>query len=438
MSPLHGRGVLRLTLLAVALSASSVPAAADSRLELGFEERVRSENWDDVTDFDGRVADARHQLRFRTRLWGKLDLGSRLEAMLGLNNESRRIFTPDQPMKLDEIIFETFYVDYRFGERLRARLGRQDIRRGDGFLILDGGPLDGSRTMYVNALAVTWSPGASRLELVGISDPSRDRYLPVINSQDRFLIETDEHALGLYFTAGGIPATGLEGYYFHKWETGDNRKPSSPAYQADRRLHTLGARATREFGCGWSAHAEAAGQAGRQGADTELLAWGAQATLRKSLAVTARPTLAVGCIGLSGDDPATAKVEGWDPLFSRWPKWSEAYIYTQITEKGPAYWTNWSALRAEVTGSPAGWLDLRATYYRMGAFHPWPGDSALYAAGKTRGDLFEARADVKVGKAWRGHVMGEWITPGGFYASRDGAWWLRCEVTYTFRRTFAL
>ncbi len=37
---------------------------------------------------------------------------------------------------------------------------------------------------------------------------------------------------------------------------------------------------------------------------------------------------------MSGDDPSTDDNEGWDPLFSRWPKWSELYIYSLATEGG--------------------------------------------------------------------------------------------------------
>jgi len=34
-------------------------------------------------------------------------------------------------------------------------------------------------------------------------------------------------------------------------------------------------------------------------------------------------------------------------LYSRWPKWSELYIYSQVPEKGVAYWTNLNMWQAE-------------------------------------------------------------------------------------------
>ena len=43
-------------------------------------------------------------------------------------------------------------------------------------------------------------------------------------------------------------------------------------------------------------------------------------------------------VGLSGNDPSRPNVIGnWDPLFSRWPQWSELAIYSQVPENGVAY-----------------------------------------------------------------------------------------------------
>jgi len=422
---------------AQAAAADAPPPPAD-RLEIGVEERVRWENWDDITDFNSATADARHQLRLRTRLWGKVTLGPRFEAMLGFNNESRKIYTPDTPMKLDEIIFETLYLHYRVSDRVAARLGRQDLRFGDAFLVFEGGPLDGSRSRYVNALEVTWTPGVSKFSFLGISDPHQDLYLPVINDKDRALIEVDEQALGVYFTAGGLERMALDAYYFAKWESDDTRATTSAAYQGDRSVHTLGARWSRQFTGGWSTAAEVAGQVGKQDPDDDVRGWAATGTVKKAFAGAAKPSLSVGYLGLSGDDPGSGDIEAWDPLFSRWPKWSEAFLYTLGSEKGSSYWTNLSALQAEFLISPTPALDLRATYYLMGAFYRWPGKPEIYGDGTTRGNLYQARADLKAGGSWRAHLVGEWFEPGSFYAGTDGGWFLRAEATYTFRHTFAL
>jgi hypothetical protein len=305
-------------------------------------------------------------------------------------------------------------------------------------LLADGGPLDGSRSMYVNALDVTWTFGPSRLDLIAISDPHRDIYLPPIHDLKRNLIEWDERAVGLTFTAGGWPRTLLEACYFFKSETGDVRPASHPAYQPDRRLHLVGSRAVRTLDAGWKVSAELAGEIGTQEPDSDLRAWAACASVQKAFDRAFHPSLSLAYIGLSGDDPGTADLEGWDPLFSRWPKWSELYLYSLASERGPGYWTNTGMWQAELLVTPAKPLDLRATYYRLGAYHPFAGSPALFGSGTTRGDLFQLRADVKLDDRLRGHLLGEWLRPGSFHAGSDPAWFFRAEVICGLRKTLTL
>jgi len=430
--------VLTVGLAATAASAPAAPAPAGRSLELGFEERVRSENWDNSTDFNEQVVDARHQWRFRTRAWAKLSAGANTEFVLGLANENRKLTTPRVALQMDEIVIENLYLDHRFSDGASLRIGRQNLSKGDGFILTDGGPLDGSRMAYFNAVDLAWTSGKSRLDLLIISDPYRDQYLPRIHDRTRSLVEWDENALGLYWTGASRAKTTLDAYYFYKAETGDTRALTNAARQSDRMFHTLGGRVARECPHDWSVKAELAGQAGGQQPGSGIRAWGAQASVRKSFTRATRPSLLLGWTGLSGDDPATAANESWDPLFARYPKWSELYIYTLDSERGAAYWTNLSMWQAEVRLAPVKPLDLRATYCRMGAFHRFPGRPAIYAKGTRRGDLYEARADLKLNDNWRGHVVGEYLAPGDFYAHSDAGWLFRAEVICSFKKSFAL
>jgi hypothetical protein len=432
-----------LALLTLALAAlASTAAAGDSpsvnKLEFGFEERVRTENWDNSTDFNQKVVDARHQWRFRTRAWERLDVGPNTEFALGLANESRQLVTPHTPIKVDETVVETFYLDHRFADGASVRVGRQNITKGDGFILMDGSPLDGSRVAYVNALDLGWTAGKSRLDLLLISDPYRDRYVPPIHDKAKSLIDWDENAFGLYWTDASRVKTTLDAYYFYKAETGDTRARANAARQNDRMFHTLGGRCTRDFAGDWSVKVELAGQAGGQQPGSDVRAWGVQTAVKKSFAHATKPSVLLGWTGLSGDDPATMANEGWDPLFSRYPKWSELYIYTQVGERGVAYWTNLSMWQAEARLTPLKPLDLRATYYSMGAFHRFPGKPAIYANGTQRGDLYEARADYKLNDNWRGHIVGEYLMPGDFYTGSDGGWFFRAEVSCAFKKSFAV
>jgi hypothetical protein len=419
-------------------AAADAPAADHTsrlRADFGFEERVRSEIFDNTKDWDSGTGDRTEQLRFRTKLWGKLAAGDRAELMAVFNNESRKIYEPDTDFQFDEIVFDNLYLDWRFDDGLELRLGRQNLIRGAGFILTDGTPGDGSRTLYFNALDLIKSfADSSRIEILVISDPHRDHYLPVINDRDRTLIERDEAAAGLYLSSRDLAATTVEAYYFLKTERNDTRPADSPAFQPDRSVQTLGGRLDLELAAGFSVAGELAGQWGSQEPDDDpIRAGGGYARVKKTFVHAIRPSLAVAWIGLSGDDPATGAREGWDPLFSRWPSWSELYVYNLAQELGTAYWTNEKMLQAEFLATPWTPLDVRATYYRMGAFHPFPGDPAVFAGGRHRGDLAQFRADVRAGQHWKGHILYEWMAPGDFYAGGDAASFLRAEVIYTLK-----
>lgn len=141
-------------------------------------------------------------------------------------------------------------------------------------------------------------------------------------------------------------------------------------------------------------------------------------------------TVSLGGFYLSGDDPATDKVEGWDPLWSRWPKWSESYIYTLIIENGGkvAYWSNISSLNAAVKVSLSEKVNFKAYYYHLLALENNL-SSFCDGSGKTRGDLLTLRVDYKIDKNWSGHFLWEKFTPGNFYPDiADGYNFFRFEL----------
>jgi hypothetical protein len=346
---------------------------------------------------------------------------------------------------MDETVFETLFLEHRFPRGVTVRAGRQNLTRGDGLVLMDGGPLDGSRTAYLNALDVGWRHGARQFDLLLVSDPDRDRYLPRIHDRRRPLVEWDERAVGLYGSDAGLAHITIDAYWFFKTETGDTRPLGHPSRQSDRRFHTAGTRLTRDVASGWSLIAEAVGQRGRQDPDREVRAWAVQGAVRKTFAgAPARPSAMVGWVALSGDDPETAANEAWDPLFSRYPRWSELVLYTLAVERGAGYWTNLSMGIVEVRLAPAASLDVRMAYQRLDAGFPehggrhWtaPVKPAAFGAGTHRGDLLVARADLRLDERWRGHVTGEWFAPGDFHAGSDAAWFLRAEVVCTLQRLF--
>ncbi len=441
MNPLIRRAPAAL-LLTLAPATLRAQAPAPGTFTVGFEERVRSERWNDIIDHDATREDARTQLRFRSRLWADWTVSKHLRIVAGVANENRKITHPDVAANGREVFVETLYADWRPAPRWSLKVGRQNLMRGEGFVLFDGSALDGSRSAYFNAVDLAWSPGKSTVEFLAISDPGKDRYLPRLDEADapaevQRLNEWDERALGVYATMREWEGATLEAYGFLKTETHDSRPVSNPQFQPDRRVWTLGGRGVRDLGRGWTAMAEAAGQWGSQeplpgtsGGDRPIAAWGGYARLRKAFETPGKPTLSLGYIGLSGDDPRTRRIEGWDPLFSRWPKWSELYIYSQVPERGVAYATNLGLWEAEARLAPMKILDLRATWYRLAAFQAPVAAGPLFGTGTRRGDLWEFRGDLTVNEHWKGHVVYERLSPGDAYTGGAPGSYLRIEITY--------
>lgn len=426
--------------LILSAAAAASPQGRDtSGFELGFEQRVRNENWDNLFDFSDAADDRRNQVRYRTRLWGKVPLGENIDVYAGLVQETNQIVVKRAPYRFDEVAFEHAYVDFKklFVPGLSLRVGRQNLTKGEGFLVFEGNPSDGSRTIYFNAFDLAYAWKKSKLELIGISDPYTDRYLPRIHVGSRQLLDWNEQALGVYYTDNNHINTSLEAYYFYKKETGDRRPATNAQFQADRHVHTAGSRAVRRIRSDWEAAGEFALQWGAQRPAIPLAGWAGYGYAKKSWKQRPwTPSLSLGYWGFSGDDPGTGnRNEGWDPLFSRWPKWSELYILSQVRERGVGTWTNQGMWQAELLFAPCKSLGGRLTYYHMDSYQPFRGDPRIFGTGTDRGNHYQARLDVNLNKYWKGHVLYERHVPGNFYAGSAPAYFLRFEVIFTARKT---
>lgn len=393
--------------------------AGGETIDFGFEQRVRNEIWDNVFDYNDASADARTQMRYRTRIWSKIPVAQTIDAFVALNQESCQWLSPKTPFHFDEVIVENAYVDFKrlFKDGLSLRVGRQNLARGEGFVLFEGGPWDGSRSIYFNAAALSYAWRKNRLELLAISNPARDRYLPRWHGTNRQLVEWDERAAGLYGTFG----ESVEAYYFYKTEK---------SATVDRSIQTAGLRSSRTLGRGVRGVAEWAAQWGSAERRDVIRANGGYVRLTKELDVRWKPALTGGYLRLSGDDPTTSTREGWDPLFSRWPKWSDLSLYSQVRENGVGYATNMTMWQAEIAANPAKRALCRFTVYRLGAPHSFAGNPAIFGSGRTRGNNYQARVDIVASSNWRGHLVYEALAPGSFYQARSQAHFFRWEVLY--------
>jgi hypothetical protein len=107
-------------------------------------------------------------------------------------------------------------------------------------------------------------------------------------------------------------------------------------------------------------------------------------------------------------------------------------LYSMIPEKGAGYLTNAKLPQIEAGFSPVKRLNVRTTYYHVGAFHPNGGDWR-FGPGTHRGDLFQVRCDLPINQRWRGHVVYETLHGGDFYTDKAKGYFLRFELSFLFR-----
>lgn len=400
-----------------------------SKFKFSFSERFRIETWDNSITLSSAANSGNTYNRNRSSLTGQWLPSEQFEIGVMLTNEFRYYFSPtNKNFNFNEIFFDQLYAKYTetFGS---ITIGRQNITLGEGFIVMDGGPLDGSRSGYFNAAKAEINIDRTK-KLTGFISyvPQSDDILPVISSQDQQLLEQPEMGAGLYF-AGLFGKTNLQPYYVFKHIYDTDSHP------VESDVHTAGIRAQAPLSGQFAITAEGAYQFGSYG-EYNRSAFGGYVYIDYTTNLN-KPFLpdvvTLGGIYLSGDDSSTNDIEGWDPVFSRWPKWSESYIYTLIKEYGGkvAYWSNFASIYGKLKFTLMTDLSFNFDYHHMLA--PQKASSGAYpgGAGKTRGDLFIAKLIYKINSNITGHILWENFTPGNYYfdgANRSN--WARVEFLF--------
>ncbi len=426
--------IMALILVLLAAVPAAFPAeegdAPSPRLKLIFVERFRFEAWDNAVSLDDTADDATAYTRNRTTLGLDWKAAKGLEVLGKVTNEFRVYLAPkDRAFTWHELFVDNLYVKWTVPGRapVAVTAGRQDINFGEGFVVADGTPGDGSRSYYFNALRLDVPLGGGHaLTAFAHATEATDRFLPVVNPRPQALAEQPERALALYY-AGAFGKTRIDAYAVRK--TTD----ATEAWPVPARIDTFGARAVAPLARPLAFTAEAAVQTGRHG-EAGRSAFGALAHLDCDLAGTL-PLLGSAVVGgvlLSGDDPATPGMEGWDPVFSRWPKWSESYIYTFTRESRPAYWSNLTSVYASLALDLGARSDGLLMLQRLGAMEPQAADFPG-GAGRGRGTLVKGRLNYRISKSLTGRFVWERFAPGSFYfEGASGYDWIQFEMIFRY------
>jgi hypothetical protein len=420
-------GVLAAGLAVVPASAEDKPAP---RLKLIFVERFRFEAWDNAANLDDAAGDNFGYTRNRTTLGLRWLAAKNIEILGKVTNEFRVYLAPkDRAFNWHELFFDNLTVKWAIPGRLPFTItaGRQDINLGEGFVIADGTPGDGSRSYYFNALRVDADLRKDhKLTFFVHAQETSDRYLPVINERPQALAEQPERALALYYT-GSFGKTKLDAYAIRK-TTGETEP-----WPVAERIDTFGLRGQAPLASRLSLTAEGALQTGAHG-DAGRSAFGGIVHLDYDItgALPLLKTVVFGGIFLSGDRPGTEKIEGWDPIFSRWPKWNESYIYTLTRESRQSYWSNLTSLYASLALDFGSRSDGSLMFQRMGAVEAQPGVFPG-GTGLGRGTLLKSRLNYKISKFLTGRVIWEHFLPGSFYFPGAASYnWLQFEMIFRY------
>jgi hypothetical protein len=406
-----------------------------SALNFYFWERIRQESSDNTAGLNDSAVDSSAYMRLRTSIGSQWRPGEKWEVNLRLTNENRYYLAPKSDPKLkknygiNEVFVDQMNIKWKNPGDLPLTLtvGRQELMLGEGFLIFDGGPLDGSRSAYFNALRLDYAmKGKNTLTFFYMRQPGTDSLLPRLNDVKQPMVEQEEQGVGLYFS-GQLKKTGLEAYLFRKDTFSAGALPGGA-------IHVAGIRMVHPFTAALSLTAEGALQLGTLGENRRSGLGGYFHLDQKSGWPFPLPgQLTFGGVYLSGDDPATARYEGWDAAFSRWPKWSDSLIYLQARETRVADWSNFISLYASLGFEPTEKVKLSLAWHHLLAAEKTTPTTLLSGAGRGRGELLIIKISYDIGKNLAGRLIWENFSPGDFYFSGADAYnWVQFELFFRY------
>jgi hypothetical protein len=489
-------------------TAGTAPAPAPSALEQSIQDiknpvpwlswggdlRIRDEYFDNALSLGihpGAVAafgnvHANDYFRFRGRIWASLMPTNDFTLNLRLSAEPREFLehsTMDtyygkSGMQWRYGIIDTLNVQWKNAFNLPATLtvGRQDIFLGDGFLVGDGTPEDGSFTYFLDAARVTYRLDDlhTTIDAIGLMQFARpDAWLPTLgsseglangNSQPMLLTDQNEKGAILWINNKSLDYANFDGYFIYKHDT-LLHNPPAPTFGDSGDIYTVGGRLSGVVEERWKYSVEGAYQFGRKqdpllnlgGLNPDLSA-SAQTTGHRDLdayALNSKFTyqfkdplndqLSLSYEFLSGDNPNSKGDEMFDVLWGRWPSWSEMYnIYSYVQETRVGQTANLHRIGPTWTLNPMPKMEFDLSYFLLladqdkptrdlnNAFGGLRAQSAFSNSGDDRGQYLQAILKYKFNQHLSGHLWSEFLFPGDFYANHEVISFLRAEVMLTF------
>lgn len=428
-------------------------------LNIGGDLRFRGLYFENLWDFDGdNAGDSREVIRFRPRIFFDWNPNEKMEAYVRFTKEW--FYGQDEEMPGFDVEGKDAMIDNAwvltkdiFGTGVDAKVGRQDLIYGDGFVLLDGTPYDGSQTISFDAVKVTVNHDWGSSDLI---------YAKLFEND--FQASDDEDLYGIYnqFKFGN---TGVEPYLLFRNKNqvainGFNPPDTFDPSPAEETI-LLGLRSTQTFNLSSGIELALAGEMGKEwgtvdfdtmdslpgalqfsrmagSGEVDRDAWGGQANGTLTFKdVPWTPSLKLGFTYTTGDDPNTEDYEGWDDFYAQWPKYSELYVYSLYdgfkgrngsNDADIGVWGNMIIPEAMITVKPTSKLTQSIRYlYYLADEDNGPG------SGKDRGQNIQWLTNYVFDQNTSGHILVEWFDPGNYYADgSDEAFFARFQLMYKF------
>jgi hypothetical protein len=347
----------------------------------------------------------------------------------------------------DEAIFDHFNIQMRnaFDMPLTLTVGRQDIILGTGWLVLDGTPGDGSRTIFFDAIRAQYDLSeTAKLDLIYLQQyDDEEEYIKPFNHhavQDRRHLtqKGDERGFIFYLTNKAESGQQQELYYMYKnEEASDWSQAYSNSGQQNADIHTIGGRLAGPLDESWSYSAEMAKQFGDRNGNS-LQALGANTKLQYAFNDEKKSEMHVGYEYLSGDDPDSSADEQFDTLWGDWPQYQrggdlQSYLWTFEGALGEV--TNLHRLGVGHSFKPSDVWTLATDYNSLWADEnsEATGGSPSFSSGDNfRGHMLTGLATYQCCKNFRTQFLVDYFIPGSYYEDGDDAYFARVNVEWTF------
>jgi hypothetical protein len=457
----------------------------------GADLRVRDEYFNNMLTLNQNAAlHEQNMIRVRARLWTSITPVENLSLNARLTDEARE-WTKKAgytPYRADgyvpgtgpstgrtgwdwrEGVFDNLNAEYKNigGLPLMIKVGRQDYipgrdsLAGDGWLISDGTPQDGSWTYFLDSARAAYELKDlnTKVEVMGLIQCAEDNaWLPTINPQNYLLTDQNEKGAVFQVANSSIKAANLAGYFVYKNDRRINDffvapgQSAPPGDNAD--IYTLGARVNGMLDDHWGYWLVGAYQFGRKAdprvqypADTagsldyrDLSAYGVNSRVSYLFKDELNNKLDLSFELLSGDDPGSGNDEMFDSLWGRWPRWSEIGLYSYAAETRIGQQANLIRLGPTWTVNPTKPMTFSASYYALfamegiatrGATPLFAGNSDLPNSGRFRGHFASAMLEYRFNPHMKAHLWGEFLFPGDYYSNHEMITFLRGQIEFTF------